>query len=229
MLQAAHKKRAVLGWGIALAAAFFLNISLFGLMPGLIQQVPAPLEDMEVLKNVQVVRIKKEDSPLRKKPPKEIQKPKPQDPIQQTAAIKTAPRKIDVRPRLQFELNAKLPSAPTDLIMPSLEHFSMEMPTLKNIYDLSELDAGLMALVKIPPVYPVRAQRREIEGFVTIEFLVTEQGLVKDLQITKAEPERIFNNAVINCVSRWKFKPPTVEGIPVTAKARTTINFQLQE
>ena len=227
MVSAVQTRNAVMGWVVALAGAFFLNLFLFGLMPGLIQQVPTAPDKLEDLQNIQVIRVKKEDSPLRKKQPKEIKPPKPADPLRQTKVAQSTPKKMDVRPRLQFELNANLPSNSMDLVMPSLEHFSMDMPNLKDVYDLSDLDAGLTTLVRIPPIYPAHARRREIEGAVTVEFLVTKEGLVTDLNITEANPEGVFNSAVISCVSRWKFKPPTVEGIPVTARARTTINFKL--
>ncbi len=94
---------------------------------------------------------------------------------------------------------------------------------------LAELDSPLVPLVKIPPVYPLRAIRRGIEGVVDVEFIITKKGRIEQPKIIKALPEKIFDQSVLNCVSRWKFKPGTVEGIPVNTRASTTIRFKLEK
>lgn len=217
------------GWAIALVGSIALNITLFGLMPGLIQRIPAPPDELEELKHIQVIRVKKADPPPRKKEPRKMTRPKPVQPVKQARQVRVKQKKIALKPQLKFELNSRLPAAPMDLVMPSLENFAMDVPVMKDAYDIAELDTGLTALVRIPPIYPIRAKRRGIQGFVTVEFLVSGKGLVQEVAIIRAEPESVFDNAVINCVSRWKFTPPTVEGIPVAARARTTIRFHLEE
>lgn len=220
--------RKAYGWTIALIVSLVLNFSLFGLMPGLIQQVPSSPNELEPLQNIQVFRVKKTETPPRRKKP--VKKTKPEKILK--AAQRPAqimPKQTLVKPKLDFELNPKLPTASTGLTMPPLEHFALDGPALNGVYDLKDLDAGLIALVRIPPIYPTRAKRKGIEGFVTIEFQVTKQGLVDHIKVVTAKPGTIFNKSVIACVSRWKFKPPTIEGIPVAALARTTINFKLEE
>ncbi|MBU2455203.1 MAG: energy transducer TonB, partial [Proteobacteria bacterium] len=139
------------------------------------------------------------------------------------------PRPATLNPYRAFEMNPKLPAASMDLVMPDLEKFSMDLPVLKNQYAMGELDSPLIPLVKIPPIYPVRASRRGIEGFVTVEFIVTQKGLVQEIKIIEAEPETIFNKSVIQCVSKWKFLPGTVQGMPVATQAITTIRFELEQ
>ncbi len=114
-----------------------------------------------------------------------------------------------------------------DLVMPGLEHFSMA-PILKAHYTMGELDSPLTPLVKIPPIYPMLATRRGIEGYVTVEFLVNNKGLVRQIRILDSRPEHIFDKSVANCVSQWKFKPGTMEGIPVATLVQTTIRFRLE-
>ena len=217
------------GWAIAIAGSLVLNITLFGLMPGLIQGIPEVPDMREDLNPTQVIRIKRVETLPRRKEPKKISPPRPVKQIRQTTLTRVRPQKPIVRPKLKFELNARLPEAPMDLAVPSLETVSMDIPVLKNIYDITELDTGLTALVKLPPVYPGRARAREIEGFVTVEFAVTPEGLVRDIKIIQSKPPTLFDKSVTACVARWKFHPPTVEGIPVTAKARTTIRFKLED
>lgn len=214
------------GWAVAIACSFFLNAMLFGLMPGLIQKGSGLAESMEDIRQVNVVRVRKPEPMPRKKELEKLKK----KPLKQIAKSRTLVKQkpADLKPRLDFKLNPRLPAAPLDLAMPAVETFSMDVSLLKGHFTVGELDAPLTALVKIPPVYPGRAKRRGIQGSVTVEFLVTSQGLVDQVKVIKAEPEKIFNRSVINCVSRWKFRPGTVEGIPVPTLARTTIRFELE-
>lgn len=73
-----------------------------------------------------------------------------------------------------------------------------------------------LPMVRFTPVYPQVAITKGTEGFVDVVFDVTETGAVENIQIVHAEPERIFNSAVLKAVSRWKYKPKTDDtGIPV--------------
>ncbi|MFH2093755.1 MAG: energy transducer TonB [Pseudomonadota bacterium] len=215
-------------WGLALAGSILLNISLFGLMPGLIQGVPDKLDKLEDIQQVRVVRIKPAHPHVPEKEPEKIKPAEPEKKIVGSKAAPSRPRPANLNLKLDFALNPKLPAAPTDLAMPKIEPIPAAAPVLKNQYTVGELDSPLVTLVRIPPVYPVRASRRGIEGSVDVKFLVTKQGQVEQICIVNAQPENIFDKSVINCVSKWKFKPGTVGGIPVATMARTTIRFKLE-
>ncbi len=219
------------GWTFALVGSVLLNIGLFGLMPGLqkVPELPCALAD---ICQTQVIRIKRTLTPPPKKKPE-----KPRQVKSATTALKSFKQRSQVksslkptlRPQLAFQLNPKLPKASMDLVMPGLEHFSMEGPILKAHYTMGELDSPLTPLVKIPPIYPMLATRRGIEGYVTVEFLVNKKGLVQQIRILESRPEHIFDKSVTACVSQWKFKPGTIEGIPVDTLAQTTIRFRLEK
>lgn len=227
--------RSFLGWAFALACSLLINASLFGLMPGLIQGVPKmqKVQKMPVLQITHIRVCPKPTPPPRKEPekPKETKELKKQMPLKKMArprVERVAPTSISV-PRLAFQLNSKLPAAPMDLVMPCLAKVSMDLPLPKSHYNMGELDSPLTPLVKIPPVYPMLATRRGIEGYVTVEFIVTQKGLVEQIRIIEATPEQIFDKSVINCVSHWKFAPGTFEGLPIDTLARTTIRFKLEK
>jgi len=218
-----------MGWMLAIVLSLVLNIFLFGIMPGLIQRVPGQPEILEDVRAVQVVRVKRPEPPPRKrkpaKPPKPRQEASPMSPLARLSAPKPAP----VRPRLPFELNPDLPRFSDSLEMPDLSHFSMKITAPKGLYLSSELDAPLTALAKVPPVYPLRAARLGLEGWVKIRFTVTRDGLVEHVEILEADPEGVFENAVVNCVSQWRFRPGTVDGVAVAAQAQTIIRFKLEK
>ena len=223
------KCRICFGWCLAIALSMLLNIALFGLMPGLIELETEDQADLEDLKAIQVIRVKHQETPPRKK---ELQKPKPKE---EPRKVKTTPtqvvrqRRMNLKPRLPFELNPRLPAVPGSLVMPPMENFSLDGPTLKGLYEMGELDSPLTPIANIPPIYPMRAMRRGIEGWVKVRFLVTNRGQVQQPKVMAADPENVFEKSVINCVLKWKFKPGTVEGVPVNTMVETTIRFELEE
>ena len=214
------------GWGLAIVFSAVLNASLFSIMPGMIQHNPKTRNDLENIRAIQLVRIKKPEAPPRKKehPKPEKQKKKQ---VKSKKPVKVfTPRPMAVKPALPFELNSKLPRAVDSLVMPEA-HFSLNPPAFKGQYLVHELDSPLTPLAKVSPIYPVRASRRGIEGWVKVQFVVNKSGGVENLKVIEAQPEKIFDKSVVNCLARWKFKPGTVQGVAVSTLAETTINFQL--
>jgi protein TonB len=63
---------------------------------------------------------------------------------------------------------------------------------------------------------------------VKVRFLVDEQGGVSNASVLEAEPDDIFDQSVIRCVSAWRFKPGTVGGHSGEGLGETTIRFELQ-
>jgi protein TonB len=205
-----------------------LNLFLFAVMPEMIQAVPKNLERHEPVRAVQVVRVKRPEPPPRKQQPPEPDPPKPRETTAREPLQKKMPRPPAPKPSLPFALNPKLPPMAHSLEMPPLASSAMDAPQLKDRYLAHELDTGLVPLAKVAPVYPLHAARRGIEGEVQVQFLVTAEGTVQDIEILAAEPEEVFDKSVIDCVSRWRFQPGRVQGIPVAALAQTTIRFQLE-
>lgn len=96
------------------------------------------------------------------------------------------------------------------------------------IYAVGQLDGPLSTLAKAPPVYPPAAKRRNIEGWIKVKFVVDEQGQVDKVSVLAAEPEGVFDQAVLRCISGWRFKPGTKGGIAVKALVEQTITFKLE-
>jgi protein TonB len=90
-----------------------------------------------------------------------------------------------------------------------------------------QMDDEVVPLVRIPPNYPRVAQRRGIEGVVTVAFTITRDGQVKDPVVVSANPENVFDNAAMTAILKWKFKPKVVDGEPVERRATQEIEFKL--
>lgn len=92
-----------------------------------------------------------------------------------------------------------------------------------------EEDAEMVPLVRAPPTYPPAAARRGIEGFVTMQFTVTENGRVKDIVVTDANPPNVFERAAMDAARRYRYQPRLVDGEAVEVPGVTlTLNFKLE-
>ena len=94
-------------------------------------------------------------------------------------------------------------------------------------FESYELDQAPQPVVKTAPVYPFRAREQGIEGVVQVKILVNADGSVGQIQIMAARPENTFEDAVMQAVAQWRFRPGTIEGKAVTAWVVTALKFQL--
>ena len=65
----------------------------------------------------------------------------------------------------------------------------------------------LEAIKRVPPVYPTEAARKSQFGYVTIRYVVDEQGTVIAVDALDSFPEKVFERAALNAVKRWKYQP----------------------
>jgi TonB family protein len=67
---------------------------------------------------------------------------------------------------------------------------------------------------RVNPDYPASAERKGIEGFVDMQFVATATGEVKDIVVTNAQPQGVFEDSAMRALKRWKFKPTQIDGAP---------------
>lgn len=213
-------------WMWSAVIALTMNLALFTMMPHLLHRSSSAPVYEQLPDQISVVRIKRHDSEVRQKTVKPPEPP-PEKKVQPQAEA-PAVRPVKTSLSLPFDLNPRLPVNPANLTLPAMKTLAVSMPDLQSIVGLGQLDAPLTSLARIPPVYPLRAKRDGIEGWVKVEFVVNEQGNVDSVTIVKAQPPDIFNQSVIRCVSKWRFKPGTVEGTPVKFQVETTVRFKLE-
>ncbi len=222
-----HRARTWLAWIGAILFSLVLNMGMFGLLPGLLNKSPVKPGARDQAHMVNFIRMKRPEPIVQKKRVKKVVERKA--PEKKRIPKKPAPprrvktRKID----LPFEINPKLPAGPGSLEIPPMAMVAVDAPEFKQTYEMDEIDNPLTPLAKAPPIYPLRAKRRNLEGWVKVRFLVTEEGFVDKVEILESKPKKIFDSSVVRCVTTWRFSPGTVEGTPVKTWARTTIRFQL--
>jgi protein TonB len=92
-----------------------------------------------------------------------------------------------------------------------------------------EISTNVIPLVRIPPRYPMRAANRRVEGWVKVEFTITEQGTVKDAVVIAAQPKNIFNKSALQAIKRWKFKAKILDGEAFEQRAVQVLKFKLSK
>lgn len=89
-------------------------------------------------------------------------------------------------------------------------------------------EGDIVPLVMVQPQYPREAAIREIEGYVTVQFTITETGSVRSPKVIDSSPPRIFDNEATRAILGWKFKPRVVNGVAVPRVATQTLEFTLE-
>ncbi|MDH3217038.1 MAG: energy transducer TonB [Candidatus Krumholzibacteria bacterium] len=79
----------------------------------------------------------------------------------------------------------------------------------------------------VQPEYPPAELLQGIEGDVTIEMLVNEDGKVEDAWVLTATGPKNFEHSSLAAVRQFRFKPPMENGRPVPMWIRFQVRFRL--
>lgn len=78
------------------------------------------------------------------------------------------------------------------------------------------------------PRYPRTAQRRGIEGWADVQFVVQADGTTTDVVVIDSSPGSTFDDAAIEAVSAWRYEPLNTDDPTVTSRARVRLEFNLE-
>ena len=96
-----------------------------------------------------------------------------------------------------------------------------------NATQQGEIATDARPIVRINPGYPKAAAEQGIEGFVEMEFTITEEGKVADIVVMESAPGETFVDSAVQALSRWRFVPEKSDGIRVPRRATQRIEFHL--
>jgi len=89
----------------------------------------------------------------------------------------------------------------------------------------SGVTAGLLVR-KIEPQYPQMAKIARVQGAVLLAALIGKDGTIQNLHVVQtASP--LLNQAAMDAVKQWKYKPYILNGEPVEVDTNITVNFTL--
>lgn len=205
---------------LSIILGIVISLGLFWLMQTMISNNELSFEKTDSIQMTEFVRLKR-DSELQTKdrkkpeepPPPEKRPPPPQMQMQQVQVTQNSAPQMDM-PNLDIPLQTSRFSGSL------LSGLSMGP---------GEISTNVIPLVKIQPRYPMRAQTRRIEGWVKVEFTITEQGTVKDAEVIDAQPSNIFNRSALQAIKRWKFRAKIIDGVAVEQRVVQTLTFTLKK
>jgi TonB family protein len=87
--------------------------------------------------------------------------------------------------------------------------------------------AQLRLLKSVPPAYPPKAALSKTEGWVDLDFTVSETGQVTDISVRTASVAGIFEDAAVKAVSQWRYQPVMRESKAVPVRTQIRVRFSL--
>jgi len=75
----------------------------------------------------------------------------------------------------------------------------------------------------VPPIYPEIAKQAKVSGAVVIEATIDKDGKVADTKVVKSAP--LLEQAAVDAVRQWEYKPSMQNGKPVPVVMTVTVNF----
>jgi protein TonB len=195
---------------IVIALASLVTFGLFWAMQALIG-VSGKLEEGRPPPSVEFVRLKRDTTPEEKKrePPKREKPeapPPPPDISMSKASLDTGEGVGAIAPQIDA----------SDALSGGI-----------GMGGGSDRDA--VPLVRIQPEYPMNARQRGIEGWVTIEFVITRTGTVKDPVVVASQPGSIFDRAALRAIRKWKYNPKIENGEAVDRSGKVTLEFAMED
>jgi TonB family protein len=78
----------------------------------------------------------------------------------------------------------------------------------------------------VAPVYPPLAVAARVQGTVTLECVIGEDGRVSDIAVIRGHP--LLDDAAIEAVRRWRYVPSLLNGVPVSVVLTVVVDFRLR-
>lgn len=94
------------------------------------------------------------------------------------------------------------------------------------VFDPSSLDQIPEARYQTPPQYPFEMKRQGVTGEVLVDFIVDSNGAVQNAYAIKSS-QREFEQAAVQAVSKWKFRPGKKGGRYVNTHMQVPVVFSL--
>lgn len=176
---------------------------------------------------------------VRLKPkPKEIKKQNKKKHVQQKQ--KTLPKRVTVATQRQ-KLTTKMPKINLHPI--DIPHNFKSTVTLNDINVKQEpvskpasqkapqslgYSTDIVPLFTTPPLYPRRAKRRNIQGYVVLNFTIDKKGNVKNIIVKSSRPKGYFEKAAKDAIRKWRFKPKYDGENAIEQLAQQKLEFTLR-
>ena len=152
--------------------------------------------------------------------------------VERNEVIETKKQKPEKPP--EPELPPEMPEPQASNQFDNSMSVSVSAPTTQVQLDVSGVGFGVsdgeyLPIVKVAPVYPSRALSRGLEGYVIVEFTVTQAGAVRDVFVVESTSS-LFERAAVEAAYKFKYKPRVIDGIAVEVPGvQNKITFEITQ
>ena len=101
-----------------------------------------------------------------------------------------------------------------------------DVPFPDKWYTASELDVRAEPVSEVSLAYPEELEGTGIPGRVRLLLFIDERGVVRRMQITDAEPARIFDKAALAAWTDVRFSPAKKAGVAVKSQKLLELDFR---
>ena len=77
------------------------------------------------------------------------------------------------------------------------------------------------------PAYPDKAKKDQLEDQVVVRYIIGKKGQVIDVQIIDHAKNSMFDDATVEAIRKWRFRPMIQDGKPVEVVHELAVNFEL--
>lgn len=148
--------------------------------------------------------------------------------------------KIRIPPLPLVEPKPEFVVTPTDLATPTKDSTGFSRVAfvahkeMRGIAGISlggqSRDGDAQPTVRINPTYPRDAQVKGIEGFVTLQFDISEMGRPVNVSVVNSKPRGIFEKQARKALRKWKYKPKIVnEKAVIQTNQTVTLAFEFEK
>ncbi|MEZ9448977.1 energy transducer TonB [Vibrio splendidus] len=199
---------------LALPLAGALGLALFSFMAWMVDNGHQRSPDNSETLSFNMVMVEQEQEVQRRQRavPEKPEMPEP------PPEAKTSQSQAEVTP-----LNS-MSSLPSLDLNTSVDGLAINAPTFSDFGSNQQA----LPLYRVEPRYPAKALKRGAEGHVIMSFTIDETGRPIDIQVTDANPRRMFEREAMRALKKWKYQPKVVDGKAIDQVGQTVkLEFKL--
>ena len=199
---------------LALPLAGALGLALFSFMAWMVDNGHQRSPDNSETLSFNMVMVEQEQEAQRRQRavPETPEMPEP------PPEAKTSQSQAEVTP-----LNS-MSSLPSLDLNTSVDGLAINAPTFSDFGSNQQA----LPLYRVEPRYPAKALKRGAEGHVIMSFTIDETGRPIDIQVTDANPRRMFEREAMRALKKWKYQPKDVDGKAIAQVGQTVkLEFKL--
>lgn len=95
------------------------------------------------------------------------------------------------------------------------------------VREKTSVDRNARVVYRGPLDYPGEARAKGLTGEVLLRVQIGQAGSVEGVEITRAEPPGVFEEAAQKAVRSWRFEPAFIKGKPIVSWVNQKIRFEM--